>query len=210
MLEDIREEARLCARYTGRAQLSPRVLEIMREIPRDAFVPADMQSAAFDNAALPVGHGQTISQPFIVALMTDLLDLTGQENVLEIGTGTGYQTAILGRLAGQVHSIECRAPLQRQAAIRLAELDIDNVHLHTGDGWQGWPEAAPYDAIIVTAAPERLPEKLVEQLAPGGRMVVPIGPLGQTQWLTRMTKDSRGNIASERLLPVAFVPMIHA
>ncbi len=210
MLEDIAEEARICARYTGRPVLSDRVLEAMRSVPREDFVPSSMRVAAFDNAALPVGHGQTISQPFIVALMTDLLDLEGDEKVLEIGTGTGYQTAILGRLAAEVHSIECRKPLHERARETLAELGTGNIRLHLGDGWQGWPDAAPYDAIIVTAAPERLPERLIEQLASNGRMVLPVGPLGQTQWLTRVIKDSTGRIESERVLPVAFVPMIHA
>ncbi len=153
MIETIRNEARLTVRYTGRSELSERVLEAMEEIPRHRFVPRYMRMAAYDNAVLPVGQGQTISQPFIVALMTDLLELTGSEKVLEIGTGTGYQTAVLSHLAAQVYSIEYLPALLEATALRLAEQGCDNVHLRQGNGW---PDAAPFDGIIVTAAPRRM------------------------------------------------------
>lgn len=165
MIDTIRNEARLCAGYTGRPELSARVLEMMTGIPRHRFMPLSMRISAYDNAALPIGHGQTISQPFIVALMTDLLDLTGKEKVLEIGTGTGYQTAVLSQLAADIYSVEYLPELLNSAGQRLTKLSYNNVHLRHGDGWLGWPEHAPYDAIIVTAAPERIPPALLEQLA---------------------------------------------
>ncbi len=208
MIDTIRSEARLCAGYTGRPQLSPRVLAAMAGIPRHHFLPRSLRAAAYDNAALPVGCGQTISQPFIVALMTDLLDLGGGERVLEIGTGTGYQTAILSRLAGEVFSIEYLTELLQRAQQRLAELDCNNVRLRQGNGWHGWPEEVPFDAIIVTAAPTTIPQALPAQLADGGRLVIPVGRVGQTQHLLRLEKGGDGEIRQRDVLPVAFVPLI--
>ncbi len=209
MLETIRNEARLCTHYTGRPELSPRVLAVMQELPRHRFVPLPMRHAAYDNAALSVGHGQTISQPFIVALMTDLLDLTGEERVLEIGTGTGYQTAILAHLAREVFSVERIPALATAARKRLEELELeDRGHVHVGNGWQGWPEQAPFDAIIVTAAAERIPEPLIEQLAAEGRMVIPLGPPGVSQQLLRIEKSYVGELKVRDMLPVVFVPLI--
>ncbi len=208
MIASIRNEARLCARYTGRPVLSGRVLAAMEEIPRHYFVPRSLYMSAYDNAALPVGCGQTISQPFIVALMTDLLDLDGTERVLEIGTGTGYQTAILSRLAAEVYSVEYLPGLLEQARRRLAGLDCDNVRLKQGNGWRGWPAHAPYDAIIVTAAPERVPPDLLEQLGRGGRLVVPVGPTGHTQQLLRIERQADGSIRQRDVLPVVFVPLV--
>ena len=209
MLEAIRNEARLCAAHTGRPELSERVMEAMAAIPRHRFLPRSMRAAAYDNAALPAGCGQTISQPFIVALMTDLLDLRGDERVLEVGTGTGYQTAVLTRLAGEVFTIERIPELAARAQRVLAELGLDeHVHFRVGDGCMGWPEEAPFDAIIVTAAPERVPPELAGQLAEGGRLVIPVGPAGGVQQLYRMEKRPDGRLDSRAVLPVAFVPLV--
>ena len=209
MVETIRNEARLCARYTGRPELAGRVMEAMGRVERHRFVPFVLHYAAYDDAALPVGHGQTISQPFIVALMTDLLDLQGNERVLEIGTGTGYQTAILAELAAQVFSVECVDALADAARQRIDELGLSQrVTLRTGNGWLGWPEVASFDGIIVTAAAERIPPPLVEQLAPGGRLVIPIGPPGYTQQLMRVEKTAQGELSMRDMLPVAFVPLL--
>jgi len=209
MLASIENEARLCAPYTGRPRLSPRVMRAMAAVPRPMFVPARMRPAAWDNAALPVGCGQTISQPFIVALMTDLLDLQGGERVLEVGTGTGYQTAVLAHLAGEVFTIERIPRLARAARNRLAHLNLaGRVHFRTGDGTQGWPSAAPFDGIIVTAAPEEPPPDLLAQLAPGGRLVIPVGPRGGTQQLIRIEKTPDGKPLARAVLPVAFVPLV--
>ncbi len=208
MLETIRNEARLCRAYTGRPVLSDRVMQAMAAVPRHRFVPWRMRAAAYDNAALPVGSGQTISQPFIVALMTDLLDLTGSERVLEVGTGTGYQTAVLAHLTDEVWTIEYLPELASRARQTLEALGLaERVHFRVGDGWHGWPEAAPFDGIIVTAAPERVPEALVEQLAPGGRLVIPVGPAGAQQ-LFRIEKRPDGSLDSQSVLPVAFVPLV--
>lgn len=209
MLETIRDEARLCASYTGRPVLSDKVMQVMGEIPRHRFVPASLRCSAYDNCALPVGCGQTISQPFIVALMTDLLDLNGTERVLEVGTGTGYQTAVLSKLCAEVHTVERIAELSLQARERLEELGLsDHVHFHVADGSRGWPQAAPFDGILVTAAAKEVPAPLLEQLAPGGRMVIPVGQAGRTQQLCRVCKHTDGKLDMQALLPVAFVPLI--
>lgn len=209
MIETIRSEARYCASMTGKKEISARVLEVMGQIPRHLFVPESIRHAAYDNAALPAGHGQTISQPFIVALMTDLLDLSGEERVLEVGTGTGYQTAILAHLAAEVFSIEFIPELAEQARNRLQQLGLmQGVHLRVGDGWQGWPEHAPYQGIIVTAAPDRIPPALIEQLDVGGRMVIPVGDQGYAQELQCAVKNPQGELEIRNVLPVAFVPMV--
>ncbi len=209
MIEAIENEARLCAHQTGRPRIAPKVLDAMAAIPRERFVPLTLRAAAYDNSALPVGHGQTISQPFIVALMTDLLDLEEGDRVLEIGTGTGYQTAILAWLGCEVWTIERIAALSEAARKRLAGLGLDaRVHFRVGDGWEGWQEAAPFHGIIVTAAPPSVPEALVEQLAPGGRLVIPIGEPGFGQELVRIEKRADGSLDARPVLPVAFVPMV--
>jgi protein-L-isoaspartate(D-aspartate) O-methyltransferase len=188
----------------GRGVRDPRVLAAMREVPRHEFVPVDQRSHAYEDRPLPIGHGQTISQPYIVAVMTELLELEGEEKVLEIGTGSGYQAALLGRLAREVYTIEIVPELARRAGADLARLGFANVHARQGDGYRGWPEHAPFDAIIVTAAPEQVPKPLVEQLAVGGRMVLPVGDVFQD--LVLVTRDERG-VRQERLLGVRFVPM---
>jgi protein-L-isoaspartate(D-aspartate) O-methyltransferase len=200
--------ARATAAHTGRASFSPQVLNAMAAVPRHRFVPPAWQTQAYADRPLPIGHGQTISQPFIVALMTELLDLKGGERVLEIGTGSGYQAAVLAELAREVYTIEIVDPLGRQAADALKALGYRNVEVRVGDGYRGWPERAPFDAIIVTAAPPAIPQALIDQLRPGGRMVVPVGRQFETQVLTVIEKRADGSIARRPVLPVRFVPMV--
>jgi protein-L-isoaspartate(D-aspartate) O-methyltransferase len=190
----------------ARGVKDPGVLDAMRNTPRHLFVPLNLQNAAFHDSPLPIGYNQTISQPYIVALMTELLELQGNEKVLEIGTGSGYQAAVLSALVDTCYSIEVVKELAIQASDRLAELNYDNVVVRWGDGYAGWQEHAPFDAIIITAAPEEIPETLVDQLAIGGRMVLPVGRGFQD--LILLTKTSRG-IKRQSVIPVRFVPMIH-
>lgn len=189
----------------ARGVRDPRVLDAMRQVPRHLFVGAAEQSRAYEDNPLPIEANQTISQPYIVALMTELLDLKPEDRVLEIGTGSGYQSAVLGKLAREVYSIEIVPELARGSAARLRELGYANVTVREGDGYRGWPERAPFDGIIVTAAPERIPEPLIEQLAPGGRMVIPVG--GFFQELKVFSKDAEGRVTEKAILPVRFVPM---
>ena len=189
----------------SRGVRDPRVLAAMREVPRHLFVEPSERARAYDDTPLPIAGDQTISQPYIVALMTELLDLTPQERVLEIGTGSGYQSAVLSRVCREVYSIEIVPELARAAADRLAALGYRNVTVREGDGYRGWAEHAPFDGIIVTAAPERIPQPLLEQLAPGGRLVIPVGAF--LQELKVFRKDSAGNITEQAILPVRFVPM---
>jgi len=183
----------------------PRVLQAMREVKRHLFVPAESAEDAYEDYPLPIGEGQTISQPYIVALMTELLELKAEDRVLEIGTGSGYQGAILSRLAREVYSIEIVPSLGETARKRLDLLGYDNVQVKVGDGYQGWPEKAPFDAIIVTAAPPEIPQALVEQLAEGGRMVVPVGT--NYQELMRLDKKD-GRVTKRVITAVRFVPMV--
>jgi len=184
------------------------VLEAMRRAPRHAFVPASLLEQAYANRPLPIGYGQTISQPFIVALMTDLLRLTQHSRVLEIGTGSGYQAAVLAELGHQVYTIEIVSELAELAAKRLSELGYGAVNAHHGDGYYGWPDAAPFDGIVVTAAASQIPPPLLEQLKPGGRMVIPIGAAFLVQELMLIEKLADQTIRTEALLPVAFVPLV--
>lgn len=182
------------------------VLQAMREVPRHEFVPAALRAYAYVDGPLPIGHGQTISQPFIVAFMTQALDLSKDDIVLEVGTGSGYQAAILGKLAKAVYSIEIVAPLAESAKAVLSRLGFENVHVKAGDGYLGWPEKAPFDAIIVTCAPEHVPDPLVSQLKEGGRLVIPVGEAGGIQQLVLLKKEG-GKISKEEMLDVRFVPM---
>ena len=182
-----------------------RVLAAMRKVPRHLFVAADMQADAYLDQPLPIGHGQTISQPYIVAFMSEALELKPQDRVLEIGTGSGYQAAILAELAREVYSIEIVEPLGKEAAERLKSLGYERVKLRVGDGYRGWPEAAPFDAIIVTAAPDHVPPALVAQLRESGRLVLPVGRFAQD--LLRVRRTAKG-VVQENLLPVRFVPMV--
>ena len=208
LLAEIQSEAAMTAGETGRRTFAPRVMQALADVRREEFVPANERDYAYDNIPLPIGLGQTISQPFIVALMTELLDLKGEESVLEIGTGSGYQAAVLARLARQVYSVEVVEPLANEARARLRRLGYANVEVRHGDGWQGWPEHAPYDAIIVTAAAAQMPKALVAQLKPGGRMVIPVGDSGWGQNLVVVAKDAAGHVRERSVLPVAFVPMV--
>lgn len=190
----------------GRGIKSRRVLRAMREVPRHLFIPHRFQHEAYADGPVPIGHGQTISQPYIVALMTEHLDPKPSDRVLEIGTGCGYQTAVLAEVVGEVFSIEIVEPLGARAARTLQGLGYHNIHLRVGDGHAGWPEEAPFDAIIVTCAPENVPAPLVEQLAEGGRLLVPLGEAYGVQRLVRLEKKS-GEIQEREVLQVRFVPM---
>jgi protein-L-isoaspartate(D-aspartate) O-methyltransferase len=197
-------ESMVKGQIEARGVRDPRVLAAMREIPRHEFVPTAQREHAYEDRALPIGLGQTISQPYIVAAMTELLELSGEERVLEIGTGSGYQAAVLGWLAREVYTIEIVPELASRAEADLRRLGFANVRVRHGDGWRGWPEAAPFDAILVTAAPEQVPQPLVDQLAVGGRLVLPLGDLDQD--LVLLTRDAEG-VRQERLFGVRFVPM---
>jgi len=186
----------------------PFVLAAMRAVPRHRFVPDHPPELAYSDRPLPIGHDQTISQPYIVALMTELVKPSGSDRVLEVGTGSGYQAAVLAEIVDSVYTIEIIPALARTARTRLRTLGYDNVVVRTGDGYKGWPERAPFDAIVVTAAPEDIPPPLLNQLAPGGRMIVPVGPTGRTQRLTLVTKSADGQITRHTVAPVRFVPFL--
>jgi protein-L-isoaspartate(D-aspartate) O-methyltransferase len=188
--------------------LDARVLEAMRRVPRHAFVPVGQRELAYTNRPLPIGYGQTISQPYIVSLMTSLLRFVKRSRALEVGTGSGYQAAVLADLGHQVYTIEIVSELAEQAAKRLSGLGYDAVHARQGDGYYGWPEAAPFDGIVVTAAASQIPPPLLEQLKPGGRMVIPIGAAFLVQQLMLIEKLADGSIRTEALLPVSFVPLV--
>jgi protein-L-isoaspartate(D-aspartate) O-methyltransferase len=190
----------------NRGVTDKRVLAAMRKVPRHHFVPAEMQRLAYADGPLPIGHEQTISQPYIVAFMTAALKLRGNEKVLEIGTGSGYQAAVFAELVKEVYTIEIVKPLGERAAKALAETGCSNVKTRIGDGFRGWPEAAPFDAIMVTCAPDDIPKPLVDQLAEGGRMIIPVGEKGDTQELVLLAKKA-GKIERTNVLPVRFVPM---
>jgi protein-L-isoaspartate(D-aspartate) O-methyltransferase len=203
---DAESRARMVeTQIVARGVRDPRVLSAMRKVPRHLFVDPSQRPQAYEDHPLPIPGNQTISQPYIVALMTELLELQPKERVLEIGTGSGYQSAVLGELAGEVYTIEIVPELARSAAARLKELRYHNVFVREGDGYRGWPEHAPFDAIIVTAAPERIPQPLIEQLAPGGVMVIPVG--GFFQELKVFRKSADGRTTEKDILPVRFVPM---
>ncbi len=195
---------------TGRDQLSPQVLDAMGIVPRHAFVPEEEQSQAYADRPLPIGYGQTVSQPFIVAVMTDLMQIQPDHVVLEIGTGSGYQAAVLARLARQVYTIEIVPGLASGAAQRLKSLGYKNVATRLGDGYYGWPEAAPFDSIIVTAAASQIPPPLVQQLKAGGRMIIPIGAPFSLQHLVLVDVDQERKVRTRELLPVEFVPLAGA
>jgi protein-L-isoaspartate(D-aspartate) O-methyltransferase len=208
LLDQIQDDYRETATYTGRALPNERVMQALRAVPRHLFVPTELLSSAYYNQPLPIGHGQTISQPYIVALMTDLIQPNADAVVLEIGTGSGYQAAILGQLVKQVYSVEIIEKLAAQARERLRRLDYQNIEVMAGNGHFGWSEHAPYDAILVTAAADRIPAALIDQLKPGGRLVIPIGGYLGGQSLMLVSKDARGLIATRNVLPVMFVPLV--
>ncbi len=210
LIEEIDREMREMASLTGRAALAPRVREALLDVPREAFVAPGDQALAYINRPLPIGHGQTISQPLVVAVMTELLDPGPEHRVLEIGTGSGYQAAVLARIVGRVYSVEVIESLAVAARARLARLGYDNVEVLAGDGAKGWPEHAPYDSVIVTAAAPELPPALIAQLKRGGRMVIPLGTPFGSQELTLVEKDAEGKISEHFVFPVAFVPFTGA
>ena len=186
----------------------PRVLDVMKVVERHKFVPEKYSESAYKDGQLPIGHGQTISQPFIVAFMTENLKLEPSHKVLEIGTGSGYQAAVLSELCDHVYTIEIVDELANESAKRLKRLGFENVTVRSGDGYNGWPEEAPFDRIMVTAAPEEIPQQLIVQLAEGGIMVIPVGKQYEIQYLWVLTKEVGGIIKKEKILPVRFVPMI--
>lgn len=210
MVEAIRRDARVTARETGRQRFEPRVMEAMATVPRHEFVPERLRHAAYFNRPLPIGHGQTISQPYIVALMTDLLEVEAGDVVLEVGTGSGYQAAVLSGLVERVYTVEIIPPLAASAAERLARLGYSNVEVRHADGFFGWEEHAPYDAVIVTAAASHVPPPLIAQLKAGGRMVIPVGSPFATQQLLFVEKAGDGSLRTRQVIPVAFVPLTRA
>lgn len=207
MIDDIEAEVEYTAKSIGRQRLSDRVLDAMRNVPRHAFVANDQQEEAYANRPLPIGYGQTISQPYMVALMTDLLDPRPHHRILEIGCGSGYQAAVLALLVTQVISLEIIAPLADSARLRLARLGYPNVAVIEADGHLGWEPQAPYDGIIVTAAPEEVPQPLIEQLAPNGHLIIPVGARAMPQQLLDIHRADDGSVITRTLLPVSFVPL---
>ena len=207
MLEAIADTTTRTASSTGVEAIAPEVMAALDRVPRHEFVPPEIADLAYENRPLPIGHGQTISQPYIVALMTHLLALGPRHRVLEIGTGSGYQAAVLAELVERVHTIEIVPPLARQAAERLPRLGYDNVEVALGDGYFGWPDAAPFQAVIVTAAASHVPPPLVAQLAPEGMLVIPVGEQFSVQMLLLVRKRADGEVSVRQVLPVRFVPL---
>ena len=203
----IEQDVRETSAYLDRETLDARVMKALAEVPRHQFVPDSQRRYAYQNRPLHIGHGQTISQPYIVAIMTDLLKLAPGDRVLEVGTGSGYQAAVLAELVKEVYSIEIIEPLGKRARDLLNKLGYDNVETRIGDGYYGWETHAPFDAIIVTAAADHIPPPLIAQLKPGGRMMIPVGSRFMTQQLVVVEKDSNDNVTTRLILPVRFVPL---
>ena len=207
MLREIEADALYASSTLGRNHIDKRVMSAMEKVPRHEFVPAHLRSSAYANRPLPIGHGQTISQPFIVALMTDLLEAKKDDVVLEIGTGSGYQAAVLAELVKKVYTIEIIKELGESARERLERLRYKNIEVRLADGYFGWEEHAPFDAIIVTAAAGHVPPPLIRQLKAGGRIVIPVGGVYQVQMLMVVTKAASGKLKTQQVLPVRFVPL---
>ena len=207
LLREIERDVRDTASYINRRQLDERVMAAMAAVPRHEFVRQEDLDLAYENRPLPIGHGQTISQPYIVAIMSDLVEPAPGCRALEVGTGSGYQAAVLGKLCREVYTIEIVEPLGRQARQRLDRLGYDNVEVRIGDGYYGWEDHAPFDVIVVTAVSTHIPPPLIQQLKPGGRMVLPVGSRFTTQQLVLVHKREDGRITTRQLLPVAFVPL---
>lgn len=206
LVAEIKQDVVATSGYIGKRSLDERVMQVMGTVGRHRFVPPKLQSQAYANRPLSIGHGQTISQPYIVALMTDMLEPEEGDVALEIGTGSAYQAAVLSRLVQQVYTIEIIPELAASATQRLAGLGYSNVEVKNADGYYGWEEHAPFDAIIVTAAISHIPPPLVHQLKPGGVLIIPVGPAFQVQQLTLVRKDLEGDITTRQVLPVRFVP----
>ncbi len=207
LVDAIQADVRSTSYFLGKDALDEKVLQALRKVPRHEFVQEAQRLNAYLNRPLPIGYGQTISQPYIVAIMTDLLDLDENSRVLEIGTGSAYQAAVLAEVAGSVYTIEIIDALAERAAGDLKRLGYDKVHSRAGDGYYGWEEAAPFDAIMVTAAASHIPPPLIKQLKPGGRMIIPVGGRFTVQHLVLVNKDQQNRITSRQLLPVRFVPL---
>ena len=207
MTQEISALARQTRVETGRPAFDARVMAAMDKVPRHEFVPVDQVAFSYANRPVPIGHGQTISQPYIVALMTDLAKAEPGDKVLEVGTGSGYQAAVMAQLARAVYTVEIIEPLGLQATQRLRKLGYGNVQVRLGDGYHGWEEHAPYDAILVTAAASHIPPPLIRQLRPGGRMVIPVGAPFLVQQLMLIEKNQDGTVSTRQILPVAFVPL---
>ncbi|WP_455211736.1 protein-L-isoaspartate(D-aspartate) O-methyltransferase [Kaarinaea lacus] len=207
MIDAIRADVIETSLYIGKEAFDPAVMQAMASVPRHEFVPKNQQAYAYENRPLPIGYGQTISQPYIVALMTDLLNISKDHKVLEIGTGSGYQAAILNELTPHVFTIEIVEPLAKKAIETYKRLKLNTINVRTGDGYFGWEENAPFDAIIVTAAADHVPPPLVKQLKNGGRMVIPVGSRFFVQQLILVIKDADGKITTQQILPVRFVPL---
>jgi len=207
MVGEIAAMARETGRETGRPRFKDAVMAALGKVPRHRFVPSSQEAFAYENRPLPIGNDQTISQPYIVALMTELLDPKPEDRVLEVGTGSGYQAAVLAELVSKVYTIEIVEALGKRAKQVLDDLGYRNVEARIGDGYNGWREAAPFDSIVVTAAPAAIPQPLVDQLKPGGRLVVPVGDAGDVQQLLLAEKQADGRIAIRRTLAVRFVPL---
>ncbi|MGZ8095622.1 MAG: protein-L-isoaspartate(D-aspartate) O-methyltransferase [Methylosarcina sp.] len=207
LINEIQAGVRATSVMLGRSTLNPGIIEALKKVPRHEFVDEKYRSYAYENRPLPIGHGQTISQPYIVAIMTDLLDVDKTAKVLEIGTGSAYQAAILGELVADVYTVEIVEPLAESAKERLQRLHYNNVHARQGDGYYGWEEAAPFDAILVTAAASHIPPPLIKQLKPGGRMLIPVGDRFNVQQLVLVEKNQNNKVTTRQLLPVAFVPL---
>ena len=207
MVRQVAQHAAETAHHIGKSAFDARVMARLGAVPRHLFVPADEAEDAYDDRPLPIGYGQTISQPYIVALMTDLLDIEAGDVVFELGTGSGYQAAVLSGLVAGIYTVEIVPELAQQAAGRLKRLGYNNVTVRHGDGYYGWPEHAPFDAIVVTAAASHVPPPLIAQLKPGGRMVIPVGGAFLIQQLMLIEKTATGEIIARQILPVAFVPV---
>ena len=207
MVKEIELDVQETSAYIGQAQLNEEVMRVMGEVPRHEFVPEVVQSAAYYNRPLPIGYGQTISQPYIVALMTDLLAVSKDARVLEVGAGSGYQAAVLSQLVKEVHSIEIIPELAQACRKRLARLGYSNITIHEGDGYYGLESEGPFDGIVVTAASSYIPPPLVKQLKPGGHMVIPVGTPFAVQHLMLLEKNKQGEVSMRQVLPVRFVPL---
>ena len=208
LIREIEQEVFATSYLTGKDELDPRVISAIAKTPRDQFIADDLQHRAFDNKPLSIGYGQTISQPYIVALMTDLLSIQPHHKILEIGTGSGYQAAILSRLCTKAYTVERISELGKLAQTRFKKLHYENINTLIGNGYLGWPEHAPYDGIIVTAAAAQVPPALIEQLKPGGQLIIPVGLDRYHQDLLKLQKDQHNNVQTRSIIGVIFVPLV--
>ncbi len=207
LVDEIERDVGRTSGYLGTNRLDPAVIRAMRRVPREQFVPPQLRPQAYLDRPLPIGLGQTISQPYIVAIMSHLAEVEAGDRVYELGTGSGYQAAVLGAMGVEVYSVEIVPELAERAAATLGRLGYDKVHVRAGDGYLGWPEAAPFDAVVVTAAHPEVPQPLVDQLEVGGRLVMPVGGTHEIQQLTVLTKRPNGSLERRQVLPVRFVPV---